>query len=241
MVFYLPVLERWYRQVYHKTAWRIRGGGACCSRRALIYQRSSMDRYALLCYSIIIFHSSVCCSQILLAFEHRPAKVISQRKELDVGQNPTIRPALWVVIQTFTRLYFWITPVQIAANDEDHRRMRRLQSHMFSEKALIAQEPLITGYVDKLISRLQEHAGNPATAVLDLVMWYNFTTFDVCFQDTILIIYLYSLGGAPRLMSCFGRGLLTWRTLDPGRFGFWRFLWLSADGHFTRMYQFHHS
>ena len=57
--------------------------------------------------------------------------------------------------------------------------MRRLQSHMFSEKALKAQEPLITGYVDKLISRLHQQAKKPQTTTVDLVKWYNYTTFDV--------------------------------------------------------------
>jgi hypothetical protein len=40
---------------------------------------------------------------------------------------------------------------------------------MFSEKALKAQEPLITGYVDKLISRLHQQAEVPQTATADLV------------------------------------------------------------------------
>lgn len=57
--------------------------------------------------------------------------------------------------------------------------MRRLQSYMFSDKALGAQEPLITGYVDKLISRLHEQARKPETATLDLSRWYTYTTFDV--------------------------------------------------------------
>jgi hypothetical protein len=50
---------------------------------------------------------------------------------------------------------------------------------MFSDKALKEQEPLITNYVDKLFSRLREKAGQPQTAVVDLVKWYNYTTFDV--------------------------------------------------------------
>lgn len=81
---------------------------------------------------------------------------------------------------------------QITANSEDHRRMRRLQAHAFSEKALKEQEPLITSYVDKMISRLREKAGDAKTATLDLVKWYNYTTFDVsrliispgCFDPT---------------------------------------------------------
>ncbi|KAH8646603.1 cytochrome P450 [Tricladium varicosporioides] len=67
----------------------------------------------------------------------------------------------------------------ITANEEDHRRMRRLQSHMFSEKALASQEPLIVNYVDKLISRLHEQARNPDKSIVDIVKWYNYTTFDL--------------------------------------------------------------
>lgn len=81
--------------------------------------------------------------------------------------NPNLRNAL-------------ITLSQLTANEKDHRRMRRLQSHMFSEKALIAQEPLIASYVNKLVSRLHEQARKPETAAVDLVKWYNYTTFDVC-------------------------------------------------------------
>jgi hypothetical protein len=51
---------------------------------------------------------------------------------------------------------------------------------MFSEKALAAQEPLITGHIDKLISKLNECAKQPDTATVDLVKWYNYTAFDVC-------------------------------------------------------------
>jgi aspirochlorine biosynthesis cytochrome P450 monooxygenase len=57
--------------------------------------------------------------------------------------------------------------------------MRRLQSHLFSEKALAEQEPLIIGYIDKLISKLHEQASNSSAASVDIVRWYNYTTFDV--------------------------------------------------------------
>ncbi|KFY12419.1 hypothetical protein V492_03889 [Pseudogymnoascus sp. VKM F-4246] len=64
----------------------------------------------------------------------------------------------------------------ITANRADHSRQRRLISHAFSDKALREQEPLITGYVDLLIQRLRERAdGRP----LDMVAWYNWTTFDL--------------------------------------------------------------
>jgi hypothetical protein len=63
---------------------------------------------------------------------------------------------------------------KVSANDEDHRRIRRLQSHMFSEKALSGQEPLINSYVNKLIIRLHEETSNLETSVVDMVKWYKY-------------------------------------------------------------------
>ncbi|KAL5353083.1 hypothetical protein ACLOAV_001113 [Pseudogymnoascus australis] len=64
----------------------------------------------------------------------------------------------------------------ITANRSDHSRYRRLVSHAFSDNALREQEPLIKGYVDLLIQRLHEHASD---GPLDMVAWYNWTTFDL--------------------------------------------------------------
>lgn len=65
----------------------------------------------------------------------------------------------------------------INANSEDHKRMRRLLAHAFSEKALLAQEGVMKHYIDKFIERLTEKAD--PEAVLDMVRWFNFTTFDL--------------------------------------------------------------
>ncbi|OBT98661.2 hypothetical protein VE01_03550 [Pseudogymnoascus verrucosus] len=64
----------------------------------------------------------------------------------------------------------------ITANRADHSRQRRLIAHAFSDKALREQEPLIKGYVDLLIQRLHERS---STGPLDMVAWYNWTTFDL--------------------------------------------------------------
>lgn len=71
------------------------------------------------------------------------------------------------------------SPHIIVANDDDHRRMRRLQSHAFSEKALKAQESVITTYIDLLIKQLSGRAHPQDDGVVDIVRWYNFTTFDI--------------------------------------------------------------
>lgn len=63
----------------------------------------------------------------------------------------------------------------VTAQNADHARFRRLLSHAFSEKALRDQEPLIKEYVDLLLNRLHENSSK----VVDMVAWYNWTTFDV--------------------------------------------------------------
>ena len=67
----------------------------------------------------------------------------------------------------------------IGANEADHARMRRLVSHAFSEKALRSQEYIIQLYVDLLVQRLHEQIHGKAKGIVDMVRWYNFTTFDV--------------------------------------------------------------
>lgn len=76
----------------------------------------------------------------------------------------------------------YVTPASGVASilsvqsDADHSRYRRLLSHAFSEKALREQEPILKKYVDLLIARLRQNA---AKRPLDMVSWYNFTTFDI--------------------------------------------------------------
>ncbi|RDW65211.1 hypothetical protein BP5796_09903 [Coleophoma crateriformis] len=63
------------------------------------------------------------------------------------------------------------------ANRTDHRRQRRLVSHAFSDSALLEQESLIKSYIDLLMLRLK--ALSTEGEFLDIVKWYNFTTFDI--------------------------------------------------------------
>lgn len=67
----------------------------------------------------------------------------------------------------------------MTADDENHRRLRRIQSHAFSEKALGSQADIIDLYISKLIFNLSEKAFCEETSVVDLVNWYNCTTFDL--------------------------------------------------------------
>ncbi|OQV06561.1 hypothetical protein CLAIMM_11111 [Cladophialophora immunda] len=80
-----------------------------------------------------------------------------------------------------------LTPADniLLAGDTAHSRQRRLLSHAFSEKALRGQEGILNGYLDLLIRRLTTEA--EAGKVVNLVQWYNFTTFDIigdlCFGE----------------------------------------------------------
>lgn len=66
----------------------------------------------------------------------------------------------------------------IGANDEEHRRMRRLLAHAFSDNALRSQQVVLNRYVDLFIERVMPLAES-GSGVVDLVRWYNFATFDV--------------------------------------------------------------
>ncbi|KXJ87451.1 cytochrome P450 [Microdochium bolleyi] len=69
------------------------------------------------------------------------------------------------------------TPDIIDANNDTHRRMRRVLAHAFSEKALRGQEDLVRDYVDLFVQRMGEKA--TLAEPIDIVLWYNFTTFDL--------------------------------------------------------------
>ncbi|KAF3760190.1 cytochrome P450 [Cryphonectria parasitica EP155] len=64
------------------------------------------------------------------------------------------------------------------ADRDDHGKLRRLLAHGFSERSMREQQPIIMRYVDLLIRRLHENSQG-GTNKLDMVKWYNYTTFDV--------------------------------------------------------------
>ena len=68
---------------------------------------------------------------------------------------------------------------RISANGHDHRRLRKLQSHAFSEKALAAQESLMQSHPLLFVKKLKEQCQKPTKGLVALNQWYNFTTFDL--------------------------------------------------------------
>lgn len=70
-------------------------------------------------------------------------------------------------------------PLSISAGPEDHRRFRRLQAHIFSEKALASQEPLVQDYAQQFVDSLITFSSKASDRSIDLGRWYNFATFDL--------------------------------------------------------------
>jgi averantin hydroxylase len=64
----------------------------------------------------------------------------------------------------------------LGAAREEHSRFRRLLSHSFSEKGMREQQPIITSYVDSLLTGLREHAENGS---VDMVKWFNVSNFRI--------------------------------------------------------------
>jgi cytochrome P450 len=67
-------------------------------------------------------------------------------------------------------------PISILdALDDDHTRIRKAYAACFSTQALTAQEPLVAGYVNKMIDQLKTHPGDS----IDLQTWVSYCTFDI--------------------------------------------------------------
>ena len=66
----------------------------------------------------------------------------------------------------------------LSTSEAAHARQRKLLTHAFSDKALKEQEGLIVSYIDLLIQKLEEKVKSDQR-VVDMVCWYNHTTFDV--------------------------------------------------------------
>lgn len=75
----------------------------------------------------------------------------------------------------------------ISANESDHARFRKILAPAFSERSLQQQETLVQRYIDLLIGKLQgapRGRSSGPTVVVDLLEWFNYTTFDIIGQLT---------------------------------------------------------
>ena len=67
-----------------------------------------------------------------------------------------------------------VPSINTVPDAENHGRQRKILGHAFSEHALREQEYLLQKYSDLLISRLREQGDE-----VNILDWYNFTTFDI--------------------------------------------------------------
>jgi len=65
----------------------------------------------------------------------------------------------------------------LSSDDSSHARQRRVLSHAFSDKALKEEEPLFKRWASLLAEKLE--ALSFTDAPIDLVAYYNYTTFDL--------------------------------------------------------------
>ena len=71
----------------------------------------------------------------------------------------------------------------ITADDVTHSRQRKVLSHSFSDKGLKEQEPLLKKWSDLMRTKMAEQADG--TTKLDMVKFYNCTTFDIMGKSTM--------------------------------------------------------
>jgi cytochrome P450 len=63
------------------------------------------------------------------------------------------------------------------ADDETHSRQRRALSHAFSTKALLEQEYILQGYINKFSACMQNYAKTGEE--FDILDWFAYATFDI--------------------------------------------------------------
>ena len=70
----------------------------------------------------------------------------------------------------------------ISASEPDHARFRRILAPAFSEKSVYEQEAMVTKHANLLVHKLRglaQDGPTQNTAVVDVLKWFNYTTFDV--------------------------------------------------------------
>ncbi|KAI1078319.1 isotrichodermin C-15 hydroxylase [Whalleya microplaca] len=66
-----------------------------------------------------------------------------------------------------------------AANDADHRRLRRVVAPGFSERAVVLQEDYLKQYTSLFITRLHEMSSSSDDGTVDIVRWLTVLTTDI--------------------------------------------------------------
>lgn len=140
------------------------------------------------------------------------------------------RPPLPKPIQGIWRPINDVNSFATTNNTEHHNRIRKVLSPAFSDRALKAQEYILQGYIDLMITRLRELINSAAdgSGAVDIESWYSFTTFDtlgdLCLGESFqslqnsehhpwveAILQGFKFGTLLTLFDHFGaRGLVRW-------------------------------
>jgi cytochrome P450 len=113
-------------------------------------------------------------------------------------------------------------PGLLRSDNASHARQRRLVSHAFSDKALMAQEQILKGYAKLLVKQLI--GASKQHGALDVVKFYNYTTFDIMadltfgeplglLQESRYTPWVAALFGSMRLLTVVGV-VKRWPLLD---------------------------
>ncbi|KAL5390314.1 hypothetical protein DPSP01_001886 [Paraphaeosphaeria sporulosa] len=95
--------------------------------------------------------------------------------DIYMRKDSEIRPPQWGMRPPGIESYNVISGV-----GSDHGRFRKALGMAFSEEAVKEYEPTVRSYFNKFTARIDELiAKNKGSAVVDMVKWSNFTTFDI--------------------------------------------------------------
>ena len=156
-------------------AWSLWRHRPCISGNCIIYQCWSMARCELPQFRIV--KPDVSLTQAIRYLwpasreetDSEGSGFVQWKQWWNCGDPLCVTPILYLIFSSFP----------VAANDVDHSRIRRLMSHAFSESALREQEPILNSYFDLLIQKLHEKVSGSENGKVNMVHWFNFTTFDL--------------------------------------------------------------
>ncbi|KAF2093617.1 RadP cytochrome P450 epoxidase [Rhizodiscina lignyota] len=125
---------------------------------------------------------------------HAMHKKYGENVRVSPNEISTISPAAWKDVYGYRRnghggfdkdtiRFYRRDPIgngataMISEDDNNHARQRRIFTHAFSDRALREQEPLLKHYTNLLVEKLKDASADGSRKV-DIVSFYNFTTFD---------------------------------------------------------------
>lgn len=107
----------------------------------------------------------------------------------------------------------------------EHGKMRKYLSHAFSDRSLKEQEYLVADIVDQFIEQIGKE-GAPTGKGIDLVTWFNLTTFDIITS----LAFGEAFGGYLPYAGPMGNCWLIRTRVQSGKTHFWISIVISSLG-----------